>query len=170
MKKIMLIATTILLSGCSAKYSSTVLQNKTETLVKNEPITIAVPADGAYNAKPYVGSGLMTAQAVRSAFATYSDNITVVEECAKLDCLSQSQQVHSGYLVVPEILHWEDRATEWSGIPDAIKIKITVYKAADSKRISSIILDGKSSINSMGGDHPQDLLAKPITDYTVTLY
>ncbi|ELW8199044.1 DUF4823 domain-containing protein, partial [Yersinia enterocolitica] len=67
-------------------------------------------------------------------------------------------------------LHWEDRATEWSGKPDIIAIKITVYNAASDNIISSTIINGKSKWATFGGDHPQDLLAKPVSEYISSLY
>jgi hypothetical protein len=71
---------------------------------------------------------------------------------------------------VPEILHWEDRATEWSGIPDRVEVKLLVLEAQGNKEIASIVISGKSKWATFGGDHPQDLLPEPIKQYVESLY
>jgi hypothetical protein len=40
--------------------------------------------------------------------------------------LTHAKENNYGYLVFPTILEWEDRATEWSGIPDKASIKIAM--------------------------------------------
>ncbi len=66
------------------------------------------------------------------------------------------------YLVYPTILHWEDRATEWSAIPDKVEVKIEVVEAATDRSIASAVIKGNSGLAAFGGDHPQDLLPEPI--------
>ena len=48
------------------------------------------------------------------------------------------------YYAVPDILHWEDRATEWSGIPDKIELKISIYDVTLGSEIASAVVSGKS--------------------------
>jgi hypothetical protein len=71
---------------------------------------------------------------------------------------------------VPEILSWEDRATEWSGIPDSIEIKLSLYDGASGQELSSVVITGKSKWATLGGDHPQDLLAAPFRKFVESLY
>nr|BFE90111.1 hypothetical protein GCM10020185_06470 [Pseudomonas brassicacearum subsp. brassicacearum] len=85
------------------------------------PVTIATPVDGSYETTPYPASGDMTAAAVKTAFSYYTNRVTVMGACRELSCLRQNRP--SGYYVIPEILHWEERATEWSGLPDKIEVK-----------------------------------------------
>lgn len=68
------------------------------------------------------------------------------------------------------ILHWEDRATEWSGKKDKIEIKLSIYGAEGNQEIAGTIIGGKSKWATFGGDHPQDLLPEPIQAYVDTLY
>ena len=74
------------------------------------------------------------------------------------------------YYVVPEILHWEERATEWSGLPDRIELQLSVYEFGMRDNIASTHILGKSKWATFGGDHPQDLLPKPINDFVSSLY
>jgi len=74
------------------------------------------------------------------------------------------------YLVFSTILEWEDRATEWSMIPDKVSVKIVVFNVKTEERLSSTIVKGKSGWATFGGDHPQDLLPEPIEQYTDSLF
>ena len=158
------------LTGCVSTYKQEVLTALTAKLANGKSIVIATPTNGSYGAQEYVGSGKSTANAVRAAFARHSNTITVSSDCKDLNCLKNSQTHRYGYYVVPQILHWEDRATEWSGKKDKIEIKISVYDGNDWNELSSSILSGKSKWLTFGGDHPQDLLPKPLNDYVNSLY
>ncbi|MDK1702733.1 DUF4823 domain-containing protein [Serratia rubidaea] len=170
MNKLLLGLLVISLAGCSAKYSESVLDKPEENLVRDKSIIIAEPEKGAYGSIQYIDSGKMTAEAIKTAFSPYADTVTIKSECRDLVCLSKAMGSFNGYYVVPEILHWEDRATEWSGIPDKIDIKLSVYDGLSQKRVASTLLSGKSKWMTFGGDHPQDLLADPVNNYVKSLY
>jgi hypothetical protein len=74
------------------------------------------------------------------------------------------------YLVYPTILHWEDRATEWSALPDRIEVKIDLIETATGKLLDSVVIRGKSGLATLGCDHPQDLLPKPVDEFVSTLF
>lgn len=74
------------------------------------------------------------------------------------------------YLVYPTILHWEDRATEWSALPDRVEVKIDLIETATGKLLDSVVIRGKSGLATLGGDHPQDLLPKPVDEFVSTLF
>ena len=74
------------------------------------------------------------------------------------------------YLVYPTILHWEDRATEWSAIPDRVEVKIDIIESTTAKLLDSVVIKGKSGLATFGGDHPQDLLPKPVGEFVSTLF
>jgi hypothetical protein len=40
-----------------------------------------------------------------------------------------STSSRSVYLIEPKILHWEDRATEWSGKADRVKVSLPLYRS-----------------------------------------
>jgi hypothetical protein len=107
----------------------------------------------------------MTADALKTEFLRYSQSVKVVPGGKK-----RTDYSSAGYYVQPKILHWEERATEWSGKPDKIRVKVDVYDAETQSYQSSVIFSGKSKWFTFGGDHPQDLLPKPIQDYLKTLY
>jgi hypothetical protein len=150
-------------------YTSTPIAVGQVKLKPGETIAVATPINAVYGGETYTGSGSATAMAVRAAFARHSGEITVVQECQVLACLRE--KVPSAvYFAVPEILHWEDRATEWSGKKDKIEIKLSIYGAESNSVLASTVLSGKSKWATLGGDHPQDLLPEPLTEYVASLY
>jgi Domain of unknown function (DUF4823) len=165
-----LIVSALILSGCAATYKQNTLAQPSAKLVRGNSVAIATPANGFYGKTEYQASGNMTSLAVRAAFARFSNTTTVLPQCKDLACLKGSNIPAHNYYVVPEILHWEDRATEWSGIPDRIEVKISIYDGQTSREVASTIISGKSKWATFGGDHPQDLLPEPLNAYVESLY
>ena len=160
----------ICLSSCSATYNHQVVKDMGAKLERDKGVFISTPKDGWYGRIEYKGSGKMTAGAIKAAFSKFSNDVYVSEECMRRDCLSVISAEKYAYYVEPEILHWEDRATEWSGIPDKIEIKISIYDSNLKTQLASVVIDGESKWATFGGDHPQDLLPDPINQYVQLLY
>lgn len=157
-------------SGCASTYKQNILTEPTTKLLKGKSVAIATPANGSFEAKEYPVSGKMTALAVRAPFARFTNTIIVLTDCKELECLKKTGSATSDYYVIPEILHWEDRNTEWSGKPDRIEVKLSIYEGKTWKEIVSTIISGKSKWATFGGDHPQDLLPEPLNTYIESLY
>ena len=68
------------------------------------------------------------------------------------------------------ILHWEDRATQWSGKTDKITIKYSVYDTATGQVLASSVMSASSKWATFGGDHPQDLLPHPTQQFVDKLF
>lgn len=168
MHKLLIILSAILATGCTAKYTQSDVSTNPGKLDPRRPVMIATPTDGHYVDKVYSGSGSMTATAVRAAFAQHSNHVSIATTCQDLICLRQ--QGSAAYYVVPEILHWEDRATEWSGIPDRIQVKLAIYDADGAEPLTATVLSGKSKWATFGGDHPQDLLPGLLQKYVKAQY
>jgi hypothetical protein len=168
------ITTIILLAascvGCSSSYRyipPTVVGGHLNSAMG---VALSTPPDAQFENAVYNRSGAMTADAVRSAFAQHSGNVDIVTNCQGLDCLGRIDVAKFGYYVQPEILHWEDRATEWSGKSDRLEIRLTVYDTASRKQLARGTFSGKSKWATFGGDHPQDMLAKPTDKFVADLY
>lgn len=165
-------ATMALLFGCADTHQLVRQVNAGNTkLTASDSIYISVSRDGVYGEDVYKGSGATTTEMLTASFAKRADKV----EEAQLyqgydDSLKVAQAKHFRYLVIPIILHWEDRATAWSGIPDRVSVKVSVIDAPTGKPIGSAIISGKSGLATFGGDHPQDLLPKPIEEFVSSLY
>jgi hypothetical protein len=160
----------LLITGCTATYHQQALSDNARKLDKGKGVFISVPEDGRYGNHEYFNSGKMTANAVKAALLKYTNTVKVSNECHADNCFSVIPIETYSYYVKPEILHWEDRATEWSGKPDRLEVMLTVFDTATGAEISTVSLNGKSKFLTFGGDHPQDLLPEPINKYIESLY
>ena len=157
----------VVLTGCAASYQQSQLTELTISLDPSKAILISTPDDGWYGEKEYRNSGKMTANAVKRAFSKHAKTSLVTNTCSNVDCVDAQQ---FAYLAVPSILHWEDRATEWSGKSDRLEVQLMVFDVKTGTELANATLTGKSQWASFGGDHPQDLLDKPIDEYVAALY
>lgn len=156
-------------TGCTSTYQQRPTVANQTSLAAGKKVVIATPQNGSYGAEAYGNSGASTAAAVQAAFARHTSEIVVSSTCRDLACV-RSQHPDGTYFVVPLILHWEDRATEWSGKKDRIEVKLSIYGPEGNQEIAGTIIGGKSKWATFGGDHPQDLLPEPIQAFVDTLY
>lgn len=70
-------------------------------------------------------------------------------------------------MIRPQILHWEERATEWSGKADRVEISLPLYRSG--RLIGSAMVKANSSWWTLGGDHVIDLLPRPFEIYAARL-
>lgn len=133
-------------------------------------VLISTPDDGVYGSIPYPSSGRMTANAVRAAFAYYSQRVDVVNDCQGKICLEGIDNEEYGYYVLPEILHWEDRNAAWSGRRDHIEVQLVVFDSETKKELSRSTLTGKSRRIAFRNAPPQDLLKGAAKSYVRSLY
>ena len=162
----------IMLTGCADSHQ--LIRNEASQSIQlssNDTLYIAMPEDGAYGEQAYQGSGQNTAQIIYAAFAKHTRSAEVGRSTQSFQhALEATARSGQKYLVYPTILHWEDRATEWSSIPDKVEIKIEVVNTATGDAISSAVITGKSGLATFGGDHPQDLLPEPVEEFVSALY
>ena len=160
----------ILVTGCASTYKYKELQSIEIKLDSSKGVLISTPEDGFYGSTQYHNSGRMTANAVRAAFSKYASRVDVINTCHGDDCLNSIDTEKYGYYVRPEILHWEERATEWTGLPDRIEIQLVIYDTVTKNELVNSSYTGKSKWATFGGDHPQDLLPEPTNKYASSLY
>jgi len=141
-------------------------------LTRAAKIYVSIPKDGKYyENKPYVGSGKMVAAALVSELGKYADKVFMGVQAENMSqAILTAQKLSTRYLFFTKILHWEDRATEWSGKPDRLEIQVKIVEVSNKHLLDQTILTGNSSFFTLGGDHPQDMLPKIINDYTVLLF
>lgn len=160
------------LSACADTHQ--LIRDDSQAMIRLSPadtVFIAVPEDGVYGDDTYRDSGHNTAQIIYSAFAKHTHSAKVGRTIQSFEeALSSTRQNAQRYLVYPTILHWEDRATEWSSIPDKVEVKIEIVNSTSGETIASGIIKGKSGLATFGGDHPQDLLPEPAEEFVSSMY
>jgi hypothetical protein len=134
-------------------------------------VYVALPESGRFEAHAYPDSGRQTGEEVVRAFAPHVSRATLGDRVESADeARLTAREEGATHLVVPTILHWEERATEWSGRPDRIRVLLQVYEVESGKLIDSAEVSGKSRWATFGGDHPQELLPTAVGDYVNTLF
>ena len=171
-KKIILTLFVLLfMIGCADKSTVQHVGKNNQKLDPSKSVYIATPKDALYGDKVYNGSGATTSQALSRGFAKYVDELEVASKYQpRTEAIAYAKKKNFSYLIYPNILHWEDRATEWSGVPDRLSIKVSIIDTKTSQNISSSIIEGRSGWATFGGDHPQDLLPSAVKELTNNLY
>lgn len=160
-----------LLSGCADTHQLARATGKALTVNQQASAYVGLPKDGRFGNTLYSGSGALTAQAVAVAFSPYFGKVTVGIKHEDFSIAQQTAKAGGySYLLYPDILHWEDRATEWSGRPDQASVKVSVIDANTGEILDSAVVSGKSGLATFGGDRPEHLLPKPLADYAATLF
>jgi len=134
MKKLVVILM-LILASCSSKYKTDNFQAPSQPLSSSRTAYVMMARDGYYGAKTYAGSGRTVSQNLHSAISVHLSKSELAQTTESLDqALAKARAMAAAYLFDPMILNWEDRATQWSGRPDRISIKITVWDAASGKK------------------------------------
>ncbi len=171
MKYLVFAGIVVLLVGCADTYQLVRIEGANIEIDRTKSVYISIPKDGRYGQINYQGSGVSASQVILMAFSIYVEKIETGHQFQPFDnVLAYAKKNKYGYLVHPTILEWEDRATEWSGIPDKASIKIVFIDTKTGKTLDSVIIKGKSGIATFGGDHPQDLLSKPVEEYAAIIF
>jgi uncharacterized protein DUF4823 len=160
------------LTACSSKYRVDSYEAPTAHIDNQASFYVVLPVDGQYEGAIYQGSGAATAQAVSSALLWHVER-TIVGTTPGEELTSALQRAKGQavtHVFHTMILHWEDRATEWSGITDKVALKLAVYDAPTGKLISSTVARASSKWGTLGGDHPQDLLPELIKRFVDPLF
>jgi len=165
-------ALVLLLLGCTARYQVANLSGQGSVrLDPSVSVYIAVPEDGSYGAKSSAGSGQVVAQSVAAAFATKGAKIQIADRHQSRDGdLSAARQFSAGYVVLPTIYQWEQRAMVWSGLPSRMRIRIVILDARTGDQLTATSIEGRSQIVSSTSTSPESLLKDPLAEYVDTLY
>ena len=165
-----LLVASVLCSGCAHKYNLNSV-SRAGVLRTNATALVALPEDGHFEEITYPGSGRKAALAVSAAFARHLQRVDIMPVTATLDVqLAKARAAKSDYLIVPTVVHWEDRATEWSGRSDRIEIEVRTLDAPSGDTLALGSVKGKSKWATFGGDVPEDLLAAPLNAYVGWLF
>ncbi len=171
MRYFIILGIVVFLTGCADSHQLLRTGGAFIKLDLSMSVYISISRDGKYGQINYQGSGINASQIILMAF---SKHINVVETGHQYqsfeNALEYAMKNKFNYLVYPTILEWEDRATEWSAIPDKASIKIAIINVETGKTMDSAIIKGKSGLATFGGDHPQDLLPTPVGEYIDALF
>jgi len=158
---------------CACSHTQTVVRPSAPTanFLSTDGYYVAMPPDGTFETKSYAGSGRKTAEIVRTELARRAERVEIgLAQENSTESRAKATAAGLTYAVLPSILHWEDRATEWSGRTDKVTIRMVVVRAATGEEVDSANIEGESRALSFGGDHPEELLAVPVGQYFDALF
>jgi hypothetical protein len=125
-----------------------------------EKLCVSVPKDGEFEGKPYVNSGAKVAEKIKMSIDQRYSILLLneVTENTFIECVQRG----ANYIVVPEILAYENRATGWSGQPDKIKVQVDLIEIDSSKKSSFTYYAESdalaSAVREWGNAPPYELL------------
>lgn len=172
LRALAVIALTVTLAGCSNKYRVETYDAPTTRLTPAATFYVAMPADGIYEDIIYVRSGEMTANAIYSELLMHVDQVEIgIVPGQEVDeALEEAFLLGATHLFHASIIHWEDRATEWSRQTDKLTLRLVVYEVASGQEISSTVARASTEWGSLGGDHPQELLPEMVRTFVTPLF
>ena len=172
MKSISAIVLSVLLTACVTAYVPEPLPppSLNAKLQRGQAVLVATPVNGKFEEEDYPDSGQQAAEVVRLAFSRFASKAEISKTCKAVDCLANEGRGKYRYYIVPEILHWEDRETQWSGKPDKVSLKITVVDATTMQAIDSVVIRQEAAWAVLGGMHPELLLPQPVNQHVASLY
>jgi hypothetical protein len=157
------------LAACETKYGIESFQAPTAPLSASGGFYVVVPKDGTYGRKVYEKSGATTAQVVAAALSARGAKVIRGSRAeSKVQAIENAKKRDAKYVFEPTILSWEDRATQWSGRPDKLSVKFTVYDTASAKVLASTVVHGSAGF--MPGGRPDDLLDEPARKFVDQLF
>jgi len=159
---------TFLMSGCTASYQGDFLHPQA-AMQANARVLIVTPEMGHYEDIDYPGSGNEVASALAKEIQTYSQQISVIPTPVKIENIRDEDLQRHDYVFIPEILHWEDRATGWSFRPDRIEVRFDIYNSQRAL-VNSYLVTGRSAYVVWVSRQPNSLLKKPIRDMLETFF
>lgn len=151
-----------LMSGCTASYQGDFLRPQV-AMQPQTRILIVTPENGQYGDDEYLTSGDDVTKALAKEMETYSKQISVIPTTVKIEDIRDEDLQNNDYIFIPQILHWEDRATRWSFRPDRIKVNFNIYNS-NRELVNSYLITGRSAYIVWVSRQPNSLLKKPIRD------
>jgi hypothetical protein len=155
------------LAGCASSPDSEIGEHTGSIVVpKKAVVCISTPDDVSHK-----GSGMAVTKAVQRPLLKDYNLIAIKSnsEEAVAECL----EIGGDYLLEPEIIHYEDRVTGWSGQPDIIKVKVTLTYIATSDTSSfSYYADSNLFVSSLfewGNSPASDLLGSDFSKQVARL-
>jgi hypothetical protein len=158
------IALTVLMSGC-AYQKTTLLPPQSSTPLHVSGLCVMTAVDGSYNGKPYIGSGREVSNQVLAAMRSKALDSIIVNATDKQEATKQCSAQGANHLVIPSILHWEDRATNWSGLRDLIRIELQVTQIDPPKLLKVGTFEARNSWFTFVNNPPEDLLDEKFSKF-----
>ena len=142
-----------------------------KTISTNDKFYIAVGNEGRYKTILYKGSNVELEYVIEKELSKYVSHIFCGNRIMDLNFAKiEAKSAGCNILIYSRILHWEDRATAWSGLSDEVKIRTIIYDLRNDEILDSFVAEGTSANITFLNDGPSDLLDTPYRRYFDSLF
>ena len=155
------VALAFVTTGCSASYERSFVNQRSSHEYSPDRFLLVTPENGSFGKTVYPASGVEVIAALSKELQRYTTSIKTVSAPTPVDQLPEEDVQSADYIIAPEILHWEDRATGWSMRPDRIEVRFDIYNS-QRELIDSYLIKGRSAYIVWVSKQPNSLLPKPI--------
>jgi hypothetical protein len=146
--------------GCAYSSVDPGVKGSVKRVAPSARMWVLAPEDGAYGKERYHGSGRSvgrrTLSIVRQRFP-----LAQLPRGRSSDEGAALQRARAGrvdFIVSPEILHWEDRATPWSGFRDKVRVEVRLLRVHPPTLIRSVVFESRNNSITFIDGRPEDLL------------
>ncbi len=172
MKKLIYVFVIALLAtGCASVQQIRLAKEPLIDKLKTESsIYVLIPENGSHGEVIYQNSGRTIALFISAAFSRHMYQVEMSDNAETLEIgLNKARAKGYQYIISPQILHWENRATVVSSMPDRVEVKVNIYETSSADLLDSVIIKGKSNA-ALSDGVPEDLLRNPINRYIDSLF
>ncbi len=149
----------LFLNACAyTQHSLSPINTQTASPSSSDAFCVMVATDGAYGGEIYAGSGRTVSNRILYVIRQRHPITQLVETIDEDQAIHLCAAKGANYILSPLILHWEDRATNWSGMRDHIKIEIRLIKVAPKIFVRSAIFEARNSWFTFVNDDPSELI------------
>lgn len=167
-KLVLLFIPLLFLTACDSTYE---LINQKPSAIKMErdkDILVTTAENGYFENKEYKNSGKKTTTTIVNKLRRYA-SIVEVTEANSYKKINNDDLLKYNYVIVPELYHWEDRATNMNFMPDKIVLGITVYDNT-GMMLNHVEVKGESTKVTMANNDPIDLINEALDIYIRQLF
>lgn len=169
MKKIILILLPLLfLTACDSTYELINDKPNSIKMERDKAILVTTAENGYFENKEYKQSGKKTTQAISTKLRRYASTVSITQS-KTFKKIDTDILLDYDYVIVPEIYHWEDRATNMNFMPDKIVLGITVYDNTGFM-LNHIEIKGESTKVTFANNDPIDLVNESLDIYIRKLF
>lgn len=140
-------------------------------LARAQKLYVALSQDGRYGNTGYPGSGGSVSRMLADALKPYTASVVTSGTVEPQEIALQSARaVGARYLIMPNILHWEDRNTPWSGLLDHVKVELAAYDVETGASLGSKVIAANNQWATFRNNPPDVLLPQPLAEYARALF
>ena len=155
-----------MLLGCASNEMRTISGSGSVALDPKAIVYIAIPAENSSNSP-----GQYVATVLADEFSKRGIKVNMAEGAASHEAnLAAAQKQGAGYLIIPVLTNWEHNATQWSGNPSTLGLRLSILNAATGVQIRLDNIESQSSHLSLFGTDPKELLDDAFEKYIKDLY